>query len=382
MCTLTLAGLTGRTLLTAFQERGHLQIQDRQPREAPPPPREDAPPTIRVDVELVNLLFNVHQKRGGELAPNLNKEDFTVFENGVQQAISRFSRDTNLPLTLGMLVDVSGSQRNLIEIERDAASSFFSNVIEKSDEAFLIAFGRDTLLLQDFTGSVPKLLDALNGLKGDTMNAGQAGQGGQRQGGGYPGSPFPPLGGGGRGRYPGGRGGGGGRSAGQGQSRFGGKGTLFFDAVYLASGEELGNKSGRKALVLITDGDDRGSYYSCSQAIEGAQRANAMIYSIYYVDQHSFAQRLSNEPKRGPVDLKRMSDETGGRVFTVDKNHTLQGIFKELQDEMRSQYSIAYNSTNRERDGEFRRVEIRPANVAFEVQARLGYYATPAHAPK
>jgi len=123
--------------------------------------------TIRVDVDLVNILFTVKAKKGGALIPNLEKNDFKVYEDGKQQTIQRFSRETDLPLTLGLLIDVSASQERLIDVERQAASAFFSNVLRKKDEAFLISFGKSTELLQDFTNSAKELNASMRDLQGD-----------------------------------------------------------------------------------------------------------------------------------------------------------------------------------------------------------------------
>jgi VWFA-related protein len=335
-CALALAALVGARSATARQ-----QDNKQQPGEEPP--------VIRVDVDLVNILFTVRQKHGGQLVPNLNKEDFSIFEDGNEQTISRFSRETDLPLTLGLLVDVSASQTNLIEIERQAASAFFQNVIRPKDEAFLIAFGKDTELLQDYTSSARLLKAALRDLKGDESgpSMGRA-------------SRLPPM-----------------TNPGPLPQSGTPKGTLLFDAVCLASNEKLKSEVGRKALVLITDGEDQGSYYKRDQAVESAQRANAMVYSIYYVDTWFYRQYGMFGHGGGESDLRKMSDQTGGHVFTVDKHHTLEDVFKEIQDEMRNQYAIGYRPSNPERDGRFRKVEIRARDKELVVQARKGYYATP-----
>src|SRR4051794_30618194 len=129
--------------------------------------QESQDATIRVDVDLVNILFTVKTKKGGQLIPNLEKQNFKVYEDGKQQTIQRFSRETDLPLTLGLLIDISASQERLIDIERQAASQFFSSVIRKKDEAFLISFGKSTDLLQDYTSSPRQLSAALRDLQGD-----------------------------------------------------------------------------------------------------------------------------------------------------------------------------------------------------------------------
>ncbi|MGH9584362.1 MAG: VWA domain-containing protein, partial [Bryobacteraceae bacterium] len=150
---------------------------------------------------------------------------------------------------------------------------------------------------------------------------------------------------------------------------------LLYDAVYLASNEKLKSEAARKALILITDGEDQGSYYKIRDAIEAAQRADAIIYSIYYVDR-GFYMQAGYIGGGGASELKKMSQETGGHMFAVSRKHPLNEAFREIQDEMRNQYSIGYESTNTKRDGTFRHIEIKANNSAYRVQARSGYYAT------
>jgi VWFA-related protein len=309
-------------------------------------PEADQQSTLKINVDLVNIFFTVKAKKGGQLIPNLEQNNFKIYEDGKEQKISHFSRENDLPLTLGLLIDISASQERLIEIEKAAASAFFSSVIRQKDEAFLISFGKDTELLQDYTNSPRLLSAALRDLRGD-------GQTPMISRGPIPNvntGPVPQVG------AP--------------------KGTLLFDAVYLASNEKLKSEVGRKALILITDGDDQGSTYERRDAIEAAQRADAIIYSIYYVDHGFYMQYGMGLGSGGEGDLRRMSDETGGHVFTVDKKHPLNEVFKEIQDEMRNQYSIGYESINSARDGTFRHTEIKVDNPDYRVQARSGYYAT------
>lgn len=307
-------------------------------------------PTLRVNVDLVNILFTVKTKKGGQLVPNLEKNNFKIYEDGKEQTIQRFSRETDLPLTLGLLIDISASQERLIDIEKQAASAFFSSVIRQKDEAFLISFGKDTELLQDYTNSPRQLTAALEDLRGDGQTP-MIGRG-----------PIPNV------------------NTGPVPEMGPPKGTLLFDAVYLASNEKLKSEVGRKALILITDGDDQGSTYQRRDAIEAAQRSDAIIYSIYYVDRGFYMRNGMGFGGGGEGDLARMSEETGGHVFTVDKKHTLNDVFKEIQDEMRNQYSIGYEPTNATRDGSFRHIEIKVDNPDYRAQARNGYYATPSDA--
>ncbi len=313
-----------------------------------PPAAGDQDSTIRVNVDLVNILFSVRAKKGGQLIPNLEKSDFKIYEDGKEQTIQRFSRETDLPLTLGLLIDISASQERLIDIERQAASAFFSSVIRKKDEAFLISFGKSTDLLQDYTSSARQLSAALNDLRGDGQTV--------MSGGPIPNTgPVPTIG------TP--------------------KGTLLFDAVYLASNEKLKSEVGRKALILITDGEDEGSTYDRKGAIEAAQKSDAIIYSIYYVDRAFYSGGgFMIGGGGGESDLRKMSEETGGHVFTVSSKHPLNEIFQQIQDELRNQYSIGYESVNDKRDGTFRKIEIKVDNPNDRVQARNGYYATPVDA--
>jgi len=321
--------LLGRTIVSLL-----LLAPPGLPQQNPAQPAADVPPaSITVDVSLVSILASVHDKHGGVIG-NLTKDDFTIFEDGKQQTIKYFTRETDLPLTIGLLIDVSASQRNLLDIEKRAAHQFFSQVLRKKDEAFLISFGEDSELLQDYTNSA-KLLQA--GLSHLQINSGVGGFG--------PG-PVPTV------SQP--------------------RGTVLYDAVYLASNEKLRAEVGRKVIVLITDGIDEGSKLKIEEAIEAAQKADTVIYSIDYADPSAYGMFSFGV---SDFALQRMSGETGGRVFKVDRKHTLDDAFKELQDEMRSQYAIAYTSTNPDWDGSFRRLNVKVSNKDLKVQVRKGYYA-------
>ena len=281
-------------------------------------------PVIRVDVQLVNVTFSVRNKQGG-LVGNLTKEDFTVVEDGKPQEIGRFQRDTDLPLTIGLLVDISGSMYNAIESARRAASDFFRKVLREKDLAFLITFGSELELVQDLTSSKNLLERGMSEVRG-TRPTRVMTQG-----------PIPTV--------P--------------------RGTRLFDAVYLAADEKLKNETGRKLIVLLTDGDDQGSVYKPAAALKQAHLSDAVIYSFFY-----------HEPMFGSDEgaLKRLSGDTGGRVFDVGRRGGLDQAFNQLQEEMRSQYSIAYTPTNNKKDGLFRRVEIKTKDSSLKVQARRGYY--------
>lgn len=295
---------------------------------------DDVGEPIKVDVDVVNLYCAVRNKQNA-LISNLEKGDFNLAEDGAAQTIKYFTRETNLPLTIGLLVDVSGSQRNLIEIERRAASGFFSSVLRKKDVAFLISFGADSELLQDITGSPRALQEGLGRLK---LNAGFAG---------INAGPVPTM------------------------SKQ--RGTVLYDAVFLAANDMLAKEVGRKAIVLITDGQDEGSTETEKAAIEAAQKADAIIYGILYVDRQSYGG--FGIGYSGESVLKQMSEETGGRMLQVDRKNTLESIFDQIQQEMRTQYAIGYTPTNGKKDGTFRKIDLRTSSKDLKVQVRKGYYA-------
>jgi VWFA-related protein len=303
---------------------------------APLLPAQDEP--IRVDVNLVSVLASVRGKSGA-LIGNLEKSDFKIFEDGKEQTIKNFSRETDLPLTIGLLVDTSESQERLIEIERRAAAQFFSKVLRTKDEAFLIQFGAEAELLQDSTNSTRLLQDGLRQLRLSVPVGGL-----------HPG-PVPTA---------------------QNQA-----GTILYDAIYLAANDRLRTDVGRKAIVLITDGVDTGSKMSRDKAVEAAQKADAIIYSIYYVDRAAYGGGFGTISlgSSGEGELRRMSSETGGQVFHVDRNHTLDDAFREIQDEMRSQYAITYQPPSPKRDGSYHKIDLRVSSKDNKVQARKGYYA-------
>jgi VWFA-related protein len=294
-------------------------------------------PTLKVDVELVNVLFSVRDKRGG-LVPNLEKDAFQVFEDGKEQSIRYFTRETDLPLTIGLLVDVSRSMENLIEVEKHAADRFFTSVLRPKDMAFIISFGTESELLQDFTNSRTLLREALNQLRVSAPLPTSI----------ITGNPGP---------VP---------------TAAKGKGTVLYDAVTLAATDRLRKEVGRKAMIVISDGVDSGSSYSIREAIEAAHKSDAIIYGIYYSDpRYSYF-------GGGEGELKRMAEDTGGRVFRITRKQTLEDIFTQIQEEMRSQYALSYTPTNATKDGGFREVEIKPTQKGLKVQARKGYYAMPA----
>jgi VWFA-related protein len=297
---------------------------------------EDLGAAIKVDVDVVSLYCTVHNKQNG-LVGSLAKGDFDLAEDGKQQTIKYFSRETDIPLTMGLLIDVSGSQQNLIEVERQAGAQFFSSMLKQKDVAFLISFGADSDLLQDITGTPRLLQQGLGRLK---LNTGYSGP-----------------------------------TAGPVPTMNKQRGTVLYDAVYLAAHDMLAQESGRKAIILITDGEDEGSKLNIKDAIEAAQKADAIIYGILYVDRQFYGGFSIGYGGEGA--LKQMSEETGGRIFTVGGKNSLPAIFEQIQQEMRSQYLIGYTPTNSNKDGGFRKIDLRTHEKDQKVQVRKGYYAMP-----
>ena len=324
--------------------------------------------TFSSEVKVVNVLATVRDKKG-QIVQNLTKDDFTLEEDGRPQTIRYFSRETDLPLTLGLLIDTSMSQRRVLGQERTASYRFLDQVLrEDKDKAFVIHFDREVELLEDLTSSRKKLESALTSL--ETPQPQQRGG----SGGGYPGS----RGGG----YP--RAGGGRRSG----------GTMLYDAVLLASDEIMKKQHGRKALIVLSDGVDTGSKVSLTSAIESAQRADTLVYSILFADEQGYGQRgggcggggmgrrgggyppRSRYPQNRPDGkkiLQQISKETGGSFYEVSKKLPIEQIYFRLEEELRNQYNLGYTPEN---PGEgFHKISVTAREKALIVQARDGYYA-------
>jgi VWFA-related protein len=307
--------------------------------------QEQSVETLKVSVDVVQLFFNV-KDRHGALIPHLNKENFELFEDGQPQTIKYFKAESDLPLTLGMMIDSSGSQMRVLDMEKEVGASFLESTLRPKDEAFVISFDVDITLLQDFTNSVSRLRHALNEARINTGGVSCSG------------GPIGP-----QGPIP--------------CSSTGPRGTALYDAVYLASHDELSHEVGRKAMILLTDGEDQGSKLKIKDAIEAAQKADAICYVLLIADR-GFSYGFGGYT--GVSDMRKLTEETGGRVIEVgNKIEKLRQAFDQISQELRSQYNIGYTPTNTARDGSFRKVEIRPKQSDYKIQARSGYYATPRH---
>ena len=292
--------------------------------------QQDQTPVFRKNVDVVNLFFTVKGKHGA-LVPGLGRDDFEVFEDGKPQTIKYFSAESNQPLTLGILLDSSGSMQTMLPEEKIVAGDFLRQVLTDKDLAFVISFDINVDLLQDLTSDVHLLRTGLNRAR---INVG-AGSGG-----------IPGMG---EGPVP--------------ISRP--KGTLLYDGVYLAADDVLSKQVGRKAMIVLTDGVDQGSRMRLKDAVEAAQKADAICYVLLISDPHWGSD---------PHEMGELVSQTGGRLITVNNPDKLSKAFKEISDELRSQYSIGYTPTNDKHDGTFRKIKVK-SKQGYKIQARKGYYA-------
>lgn len=325
-------------LLSACLLSPVLRAQEAPSPGGPPPASKAAPPapqtiedgqTLKVRVNLVNTYFSARDK-GGFLT-GLHKDDCEVTENKEPQTIKNFTQEKKLPLTIGILLDTSGSQEQVLPLEQESGAQFLRDMLTPKDEAFLISFDINVDLLADYTNSPKELRRAIDKAR---INTG-AGTGS------VTGNMTP-------------------------------KGTLLYDAVYLATHDKLHDEAGRKVIVMLTDGGDQGSNTKLKEAIESAQKANAIIYVILISDQGFMGQYMGFNPTS---DMDRLARETGGRVINIGHNaKKLDEAFAQISDELRTQYLVSYTPKNAELDGKFRNISIS-CGKDVKVQARKGYFA-------
>jgi Ca-activated chloride channel family protein len=281
------------------------------------PPSRISDQTYRVSVDLVNVFCSVWDKNTNSFVTNLTREDFTVLEDSQKQEIKNFNRETNLPLTLALLVDTSQSVAPKLKFEQDAATAFFYSVLRDRDRAMLLEFDSGVTLIQDFTSDPNKMSKQIKSL----------------------------------------------RAAG---------GTALYDAIYLACDEKLIRETGRKAMVILSDGEDQSSKTTFDQALEMALKAEATIFSIS-VNRGGFFG--VGDTKNGDRVLKQFAEETGGRAFFPFKVEELDDAFRQINQELRSQYNLGYLSSNTKRDGTYRKIEIKLDEKGMKLSYRKGYYA-------
>jgi VWFA-related protein len=312
---------------------------------APKEEEDDAVTTLKVDVNLVNLYFSVKDKNG-MLIPHLSKDECTVQEDKTTQKLKNFQAEANQPLTLGILLDTSGSQERVLPLEKQSGSKFLARVLKSKDEAFLISFDVDVDLLQDYTNS-PHLLEK-------SMNTAEINTAAGNGAAGVPGIGTGPV-----------------------PTHGSPKGTLLYDAVYLASNEKLSRETGRKAIIILSDGEDQGSTHKINEAIEAAQKSNVIVYGILLADRGMYGG--FGLGYSGDFSMKKMADETGGRLINVGNNgKKLEDAFQQIEDELRTQYVASYTPSNAKTDGTYRKIAVSckaDKGEDLKVQVRKGYYA-------
>jgi VWFA-related protein len=278
---------------------------------------QQAEQTISVDVDLVNVVFTVFDRRG-KLITDLKQEQFRVFEDNKPQTITNFSRETGLPLTVALLVDTSGSIRDKLRFEQEAAIEFFYSSLRRgTDRGLVVTFDSGVDLLQDYTDDPEILANAVRRMRA-------------------------------------------------------GGGTALYDAMYLAATQKLARQNGRRVMILISDGDDNSSRVSLTETLEASQRNDVVLYTV---STNGTTGSRSREQERGDKTLKRFADETGGRMFSPFKLQELAADFQNIGDELRAQYTLAYRPSNGIKDGTFRRIRIDVTDKRYQVRARQGYYA-------
>ena len=321
-------------------------------------------PKISVESNIVTVFATVRDKHG-QIVSDLTKDDFSLDEDGRPQTITYFARQNDLPLAVGLLVDTSLSQRRVLDQERTASSNFVDHTLreDKKDRAFLIHFDHEVELLQDFTTSRKKLETALRQLQSPEREEST-----------------------------------------DGERHHHGGGTLLYDAVYLASNDMMKKLQGRKAVIVLSDGVDRGSKETLASAIESAQRANTVVYSILFKDDEPYGSRGGyggggghggwgghgggggggggrryppREEQRpdGKKILERISKETGGRLFEVSKKQTVDQIYDAIQQELRDQYILGYVPDKSPNTSDYRKIHLATKQKDLAVQSRDGYYA-------
>jgi VWFA-related protein len=294
------------------------------------------PPDFSTGVRVVSVLATVRDK-DGRIVTDLTQDDFIVEEKRRAQPIRYFSRRSGLPLTLGLLVDVSGSQRNVIDPQREASFQFFHQILrEGADSAFVLAFDRDIDLLQDLTSSLRELDQGLQKL---VLNR----------------DPY--------GKLP--------EHA---------QGTALYNAVFAAAQKIMSRQHGRKALIVLSDGVDSNSSKSLSAAINECQREDTLIYTIRFYDQRITAFTLppgspgpQQDLRDGKKTLLRMTESTGGSYFELGDMQMLGKIYADIEEELRNQYSLGY-SPPKGKAG-YRKISVSVKRKGLTVQARDGYFS-------
>lgn len=300
--------------------------------------QQQAPNLPSQPIKATSVAVNVYaiaEGHHGRLIENLNKDDFELTEDSTPQKIEFFSRETDTALSLGVAIDTSISQGNLLRTEQQAAKQFLATVLRPADQAFIMNFDVDVNLHQNFTSDSAELRRAIDAVEINYT----------------------------------------GRSVLQDPADKPTGGTHLFDAVYLASNELMKARQGRKVLVLVTDGEDQGSKVSLQKSTEASERADLIVYSIVVCDPEFY--KMMGITYHGDAGVRKLARETGGRTIRVKTLEQISAAFQEIAQELRSQYLLGYSPSNLRRDGSFRRIRLKVRGHNYTVRTRTGYYDRP-----
>ena len=287
-------------------------------------------PTFRSDVNLVTITFTVRDS-DGKLVSNLNRDDIEVLEDGVPQKIRFFARSSDLPLTIGLVVDASDSQSKFIRRHHQDVERFLKDVLGPQDQAFLVCFGNHLRLVSDLTSSVTQIMQNLDSFDHNK-------------------STFPEIG----------------------PREIREEGTAFYDAIFYSVREKLSNASqGHRALIVFSDGQDNSSAHHMIDAIEAAQRADVLVYSVRYTEERK---HLKARDKYGIRVMQRISHDTGAADFDAIQSD-LDSTFRSIGAELRALYEVGYHASNLVHDESFHKVAVRAKGPELTVRAKAGYFA-------
>lgn len=347
---LLLVGVAGQALFSdAKAQSDNVRVAEPQASPSPTPRREEVPQdsdeVLRTDTNLTNLFFTAADKNKRFIS-SLKAEDIRILEDGKPQEIFTFQQNIDLPLSIAILIDTSASEERTLPDEKIAARAFLENVLKgNKDEAAILSFTGETTLEQGFTGNLERLRRAIERVE-FVPPSGYVGGGVVVNG-------TPPI-------------------SGTNQSLAGS--TAIWDAVWATSEELIGTSAEhtRRAIILLTDGVDTSSNMKMHEAIERAQKADALIYAIGIGDRYSFNVEEGS--------LRKIAEQTGGRAYFPRHERDLRDAFDQIQRDLREQYLVAYSPSNKARDGSYRKIEIQIINPGLKQQNlklnyRAGYFA-------
>ncbi len=292
--------------------------------------RSAAQDSIRVDVSLVTVAFSVRDVGGG-LVDNLSKDDFEVVEDAAPQKIAFFAKSADVPLTLGLIIDASGSQEHFTKKHEHDLEVFLKDVLGPRDRAFLVGFGNHIRLVSDFSRSGEEMMESWKLYDKNTHR-------------------FPELG----------------------PKEERDLGTAFYDSIYYPVVEKLAGENGRRALLLFSDGEDNSSSHDMMTAIETAQNANVVVFAIRYTEKDHG--KLTARNQYGIRVMDRIAKETGGMHIDAEQTDP-RTYFRQIAEELRTSYELAYYPTNAEKDDTFRKVVIKVKRSGLTARSKTGYYA-------